>query len=319
MLHTGLKARGLSWHSPRVNGAFGWRVAVAIVFVFSILFSSQGVAQASSDAWVSTDALYLRSDPNTNGIILNEMVYGDYVAVLDGPTDGGWYYIDYNGAQGWAYGKYLSIGEYPSGYASVAIGGYSSTVWVASDALNVRADADGNATVLGTLYLGDQADVIGDAIGGYYPINYVGIVGWIAGEYISWSPTSSGSEHWISVDRSSSTISLMVGDTATATYVASMGMDNSADGYYATALGTYYVFVKNADLTYTTFAKGYITYWVGFDPDRANGFHSWLLDRNGYFLDGGDGLTGGCVALEPTLAEAVFNFATVGMRVEVHW
>jgi lipoprotein-anchoring transpeptidase ErfK/SrfK len=60
-------------------------------------------------------------------------------------------------------------------------------------------------------------------------------------------------------------------------------------------------------------------YWVAFDPDRANGFHSFLMDKNGGVIEGGDGATGGCVAMDPGLAEALYEFATFGMRVEVHW
>jgi len=283
------------------------------------LISGLGTAHAASDAYVATDSLYLRSDPSTAGAVLDEMAFGAYVAVIDGPTNDNWYFVDFQGTQGWALGDYLSFGEVPQSPVDGPVGGSGGTVWVATGALNVRVDADPGANVIGIAGQGDALNVVGDAVGGFYPVSYAGTTGWVSAEFLSWSPVGGGSERWISVDRSSSTISLMVGNEPIATYPAMMGMDNSEDGYYATALGTYYVFVKNADLTYTKYAKGYITYWVGFDPERSNGFHSWLLDRNGYFLDGGDGLTGGCVSLEPGLAEIVYEFATLGMRVEVHW
>jgi uncharacterized protein YgiM (DUF1202 family) len=315
MLHTGLRARGRAWHSQSVNVAFGWRGVLVVLFVCSLLIPGLQSARAASDAYVSTDSLFLRSDPSSDAEILDEMAFGAYLAVIDGPADGNWYFVDFQGTQGWASGDYLSFGNAPE----ASVGGSGGTVWVATDALNVRTDADQSAGILGIVGQGDQLQVVGDSINGYYPVEFAGTTGWVAAEFLSWAPVGSGSENWISVDRSSSTIALMVGDDAVATYTAQMGMDDSADGYYATALGTYYVFVKNADLTYTKYAKGYITYWVGFDPERANGFHSWLLDKNGYFLEGGDGPTGGCVSLEPTFAQAVYEFATVGMRVEVHW
>jgi hypothetical protein len=59
--------------------------------------------------------------------------------------------------------------------------------------------------------------------------------------------------------------------------------------------------------------------WVGFDPSRVNGFHSFSMDENGNVIKGGDGPTGGCVALEPSAAAALYDFADYGMRVEVHW
>ena len=88
---------------------------------------------------------------------------------------------------------------------------------------------------------------------------------------------------------------------------------------YATAIGTYYVYEKNAALTWTDWARGYIEYFVAFDPDRYNGFHAWTMDKKGRVIEGGDGATGGCIAMEPGLAEALYEFATYGMRVEIHW
>ena len=43
------------------------------------------------------------------------------------------------------------------------------------------------------------------------------------------------------------------------------------------------------------------------------------MDENGNVIEGGDGATGGCVAMDPGLAAALYEFATYGMRVEVHW
>ena len=73
-------------------------------------------------------------------------------------------------------------------------------------------------------------------------------------------------------------------------------------------------------LTWTEWGQAYITDWVGFDPDRFNGFHSWSMDENGNVLPWGDGATGGCVALEPSGRRTKsYDFAYEGMRVEVHW
>jgi hypothetical protein len=42
------------------------------------------------------------------------------------------------------------------------------------------------------------------------------------------------------------------------------------------------------------------------------------MDENGNVLPWGDGQTGGCVATEPSAAKEIFDFAYIGMRVEVH-
>jgi len=79
------------------------------------------------------------------------------------------------------------------------------------------------------------------------------------------------------------------------------------------------VYSKAKGLNWTEYGQAFITDWVGFDPDRANGFHSYSRDGNGNVLPNGAAATGGCVATEPGAAAAIFAFAEMGMRVEVHW
>jgi hypothetical protein len=43
------------------------------------------------------------------------------------------------------------------------------------------------------------------------------------------------------------------------------------------------------------------------------------MDRNGWLLPGGSGNTAGCVATEPGHAAIIYNFLSIGSRVEVHW
>ncbi|MCD6034072.1 MAG: L,D-transpeptidase catalytic domain [Thermomicrobiales bacterium] len=99
-------------------------------------------------------------------------------------------------------------------------------------------------------------------------------------------------ERWVDVDRTRQMVTLYEGDSAVATYWAAMGSDPSDDGFFATAVGTYWVYEK--------------------------GFHTYLMDAAGQVIPGGDGPTGGCVALAPTAADELFAFVSVGTRVEVH-
>src|SRR4051794_34751652 len=182
MLHTGRRTRGLSWHSRKVNGAFGWRVVCLVLLAFTVVSALPGVTRAASDAYVSTDALYLRSDPITSGSVINEMTYGSYVAVIDGPTDDGWYFVDFDGTQGWAFGDYLSFGAPPVASQTASVGGEGDTVWVDTDALNVRADADRDAAILGTEGQGTEFSIVGSPSAGFYPVAYGDGTGWVDGE-----------------------------------------------------------------------------------------------------------------------------------------
>jgi uncharacterized protein YraI len=200
----------------------------------------------------------------------------------------------------------------------------ATTAEVATDVLNVRTDPGTWGDVIAQMTWGESVEVLdGPTDDGWYQVSYYGEIGWASGEYLSFggvgSSGSGSSERWIDVDRSSQQVTLYEGDNAVASYWAVLGYDDSDDGYYATAIGTYYVYDMWSDLSWTEYGQAYITNWVGFDPERANGFHSWSMDENGNVIDGGDGPTGGCVALEPWASAEVYNFSEVGMRVEVHW
>lgn len=200
------------------------------------------------------------------------------------------------------------------------------------DGAPLYADHD-DFTVIEWMDAGTWVDHFYGPYEGLYEIRYNGTVGWTevgnvdfgGGAAASSSSSSSSSEssasaeQWIDVDRSDGAIRLYVGDEVQ--YVA-YGILSQSQGedYYATATGTYYVYSMNRSLTYTEFAKAYITHWIGFDPDRRNGFHSWTKDANGNIRNpGGDAYTWGCVEMAPGDADVIYDFAYVGMRVVVHW
>jgi uncharacterized protein YraI len=132
-------------------------------------------------------------------------------------------------------------------------------------------------------------------------------------------PAVPGGERWVEVDRSTALVTLHHGDSIVATYQGKIGRDPSVDGYYSTAVGTFHVFSMNKELTETPFVEGvYLTDWVGFDPERSNGFHSPVRDADGYVVNTQGAVTMGCVRLEAQAAESLFDFAFIGMRVEIH-
>ena len=167
---------------------------------------------------------------------------------------------------------------------------------------------------------------------GLYEIRYQGIVGWTpvanvdfgggGGEAVAAAPAPAevapSGEHWIDVNRSSGTVTLFIGDQPQATFSAVMS-ESQGEDFYATASGTYYIFALDYSLHYTPYADAYISHWIAFDGSRDNGFHSYTKDANGDILWWGAAPTWGCVALAPGDIDAVYDFAEIGMRVEVHW
>lgn len=195
------------------------------------------------------------------------------------------------------------------------------TAVVVTDALNVRQAASADSPILATHPIGQRVTVIGEPVAGFLPVRHGTGQGWMAARFLATSESTGEAEgeRWIEVDRGTGIVTLHEGERVVATFTGKVGQDRSVNGYYATAPGTFHVYSMTRDLTPTPFAEdGYITDWVGFDPDRNNGFHSPIRDASGVERPVQDRTTKGCVRLDATAAERVFAFAYLGMRVEIH-
>ncbi len=96
------------------------------------------------------------------------------------------------------------------------------------------------------------------------------------------------------------------------------GTPGAADDYFSTPPDRYFVYEKYDYLHYDeTYSTGYFRGWVGFDPERANGFHSFILDAQEKVIDLRLGpVSHGCVRVEDW--RAVYDFAQVGMPIMIH-
>lgn len=123
---------------------------------------------------------------------------------------------------------------------------------------------------------------------------------------------------WIDVDVTRFTVRLMRGPEVMRTVEpVAVGAQVDTGAYESTQTGLFHVYQKTAGLTYDAPYRTYIDWWVGFDPDKANGFHSFLLDANGAVVDASTGrVSNGCI--RTGAAREIFEFAEVGMPVVVH-
>jgi hypothetical protein len=123
---------------------------------------------------------------------------------------------------------------------------------------------------------------------------------------------------WIDVDVTAFVVTLMDG-TSVVQEIAPVAVGAQVDtGEYAsTQTGTFHVYSKVEDLAYDPPYQTYISHWVGFDPDKANGFHSFLKDKDGNVVDASTGrVSNGCI--RTGAPDAIFAFAEIGMTVYVH-
>lgn len=123
---------------------------------------------------------------------------------------------------------------------------------------------------------------------------------------------------WIDVDVSRFSVRLMDGRMVLREIgPIAVGAEVDTGAYASTQTGLFHVYNKVGDLTYDAPYNTYISDWVGFDPDKANGFHSFLKDKEGRVVDASIGrVSNGCI--RTGAGEAVFAFAEIGMPVWVH-
>jgi hypothetical protein len=330
--------------------------AATVLLLGLMLFAGLGIANperstAGQAGTINTNNVEVFEHP-TDLTVITYVSSGDRVDIFWGPEWEMYEVRTSDGTVGWVWAEFLDLDgsgeatyEEPAAEASSSSAADEANVWswsawamVDADSLNVRNDASSSASVIDTYGPGEWIEVIGDDVNGFSPINYGGDVAWVASMYLSWDGTynyatvnsgggtgggssdtgNSGGEHWIDVNGGTGEVNLMIGNVSQATYWGSVGFDKSTDGFYSTANGTFYVYAMYEPLAYTKWADAYITNWVGFDSSRSNGFHSYSKDANGNVLPNGAGKTGGCVALSAGAIQAVYDFAYIGMRVEVH-
>lgn len=94
--------------------------AIAAVIAAVGLAGAPG-ARAADIAYVATDVLNLRDAPSTDGDVLAELLWGEDLKVVAGPTEDGWYQVVNVDTTGWVAGEYLSwqpVGAYEGAVGS---------------------------------------------------------------------------------------------------------------------------------------------------------------------------------------------------------
>ncbi len=131
-------------------------------------------------------------------------------------------------------------------------------------------------------------------------------------------PKAPETGRWIEVNVSNYVVRLMDGRQVLKEIgPVAVGKEVDTGAYESTQTGLFNVYVKTAPRTFDAPYNTYIQWWVGFDPAKDNGFHSFLLDKDGKVVDAATGrISNGCI--RTGAAEEIFQFAEVGMPVFVH-
>lgn len=276
------------------------------------LIGAPGAAAADWAVYATTtweDLVALQSEPDGAGDDIASLEPGTTVQLLDGPSADGWYLVDpidlAEVAPGWVPGWRLVFEQRARTFVDQPL----------------LAEPGDWSTDLGLLRHGFTVTLIGPVVGDWVLVRSGERIGYASiwtMEPTDGPETDRTAEYWVDVNRSTSEVRLYIGDSMVDRFDASLSRDQG-EGFYATAVGTYWIYQKIEGLSYTPYADAYFMYWAGFDPDRFNGFHSWTMDAYGNVLPGGSGPTAGCVATAPDDAWTIYHFVDIGSRVEIHW
>ena len=131
-------------------------------------------------------------------------------------------------------------------------------------------------------------------------------------------PKAPETGRWIDVDVTRFIVRLIDGKQVTKEIgPVAVGREVDTGAYESTQTGLFHVYNKTAPRTFDAPYNTYIEWWVGFDPQKDNGFNSFLLDKEGKVVDAATGrISNGCI--RTGAAEDVFKFAEVNMPVWVH-
>jgi L,D-transpeptidase catalytic domain len=139
----------------------------------------------------------------------------------------------------------------------------------------------------------------------------------VAWKFISEPPTQG---RWIDVNLNDGFVRLMEGRKLVKALPAAWGygVTGTESDYFSTAPGRYFIYSRYDYRWYDgTYSRTYINSFVGFDPERANGFHSFLYDARGNVVDNRLGaISHGCIRVEDW--KTVYDFTAIGMPVMVH-
>lgn len=141
------------------NGDAGW--------VYGAYLAVNGSGTGSSAR--TNDALNLRSGPSTGDNVILVMPAGSAVTIT-GNESNGFLPVTYNGTSGWASAHYLSSSGQPA---------------QTTDDVNFRAGPSLSSNVIRVVASGRTVLVTGDAVDGFYPVDFDGESGWISTSFVS--------------------------------------------------------------------------------------------------------------------------------------
>lgn len=149
--------------------------------------AQDGNLSAGQEIVVNTDALNLRSDSSSTSDVITVLPQAAFATILDGPIAGDdytWYQITIDDTSGYVAADYIADAT------SAGVFSIGDTVYVNTEALNLRDSATISGSVMDVLATGATGTVVDGPVeaDGYawYQIDVDGVTGWAVRDYLAY-------------------------------------------------------------------------------------------------------------------------------------
>lgn len=193
-----------------VRGAFALLLASLLLLTSTPLtFAAANLSPGDAAVVANTggDAILLRSDAGYQFAVLAQLMAGTPVTIVAGPIAGDdgnrWYRVDVGDTTGYLFAAYLVpatqvsattvSGDTADGTNGSSTGQAKVVTGTGGEMLRMRDGADLSAAVIGGIPEGSTVSLTGGARLNsgqtWYPIDYKGMVGWVAADYLGATST----------------------------------------------------------------------------------------------------------------------------------
>ena len=174
------------------------RRRVPVLTVFVLVLATIGIAAAPAPqparaaiAATTTTGLNLRAGPSLADWVILVMPAGSGVTVT-GEAQNGFHPVAYGNATGWAYGAYLSWGDWspdpapaPATSAAAGVAAAPTGTAATTTALNLRSGPSTADAIVAVMPWGAGVTLTGQGANGFVSVNYNGMPGWAYATYLA--------------------------------------------------------------------------------------------------------------------------------------